>query len=354
MDDVAFAGNEYAIRTFEDSDEEDYLQNGIQLIIEEDDNGKQRASVWEIPGTGKHVISLERQEETVFDGFEQEYEIQVTGSDSVALREFIKNFEEIAELDSRDYILTSDDSDLVEVLSQIIERVEDIDDDRPREVLDEMIEGIAALGDSLDGMELSPEVLNTDALRAESMIQQAKISNAVSQLESKIEDFESEDNFQNLFEKHTWFFGNQYIEGVDRELLHGAEVDFALKSVNGYLDIIELKTPDADVVKFDSSHDNWVPRAGLTKAIVQLQNYIQESEQLQDYIENSQGVQVLKPRGTVVIGSDLTEEQRDGLRVIESHLTRVNLVTFTDLLERGRQMEEFYREGGTISFEVDD
>lgn len=45
MDNIAFAGNEYAIRTFEDSDEEDYLQNGIQLTIEEDDNGKQRASV---------------------------------------------------------------------------------------------------------------------------------------------------------------------------------------------------------------------------------------------------------------------------------------------------------------------
>jgi len=354
MENIVIDGNEYAVQTFEDTDGGGQLQNGIQLTIEESDDGKQRTSVWEIPGTGKHVISLERGEETVFGGFEQKFEIQVTGSDSIALREFIKNFEEIAELDSRDYILTSDDSDLVEVLSQIIERVEEIDNERPRKVLDEMIEGIAALGDSLDGMDLSQEVLDTDALRAESMIQQAKISNAVSQLESKIEDFESEDDFQNLFEKHTWFFSNQYIEGVDRELLHGAEVDFALKSVNGYLDMIELKTPDSDVVKFDSSHDNWVPRAGLTKAIVQLQNYIQESEQLQDYIENSQGVQVLKPRGTVVIGSDLTEEQRDGLRVIESHLTRVNLVTFTDLLERGRQMEEFYREGGTISFEADD
>jgi hypothetical protein len=233
MDNVVIDGNEYAVRTFEDSDGGGRLQNGIQLTIEKDDNGKQRASVWEIPGTGKHVISLERGEE-VFGRFEPEFKIQVTGSDSVALREFIKNFEEIAELDSRDYILTSDDSDLVEVLSQIIERVEEIDDDRPREVLDEMIEGIAALGDSLDGMDLSQKVLDTDALRAESMIQQAKISNAVSQLESLIGEYDSEDDFQDLFEKHPWFFGNQYIERVDRELLHGAQVDFALKSINGY------------------------------------------------------------------------------------------------------------------------
>jgi len=145
-----------------------------------------------------------------------------------------------------------------------------------------------------------------------------------------------------------------WVERVDRELLHRQEVDFALKSINGYLDIIELKTPNAGAVKYDDSHDNWVPRAGLTEAIVQLQNYIHESERLQDYIENEQGVQVLKPRGTIIIGADLSQEQRNGLRVIESHLTRVNIVTFSDLLERGRQMEEFYREGGTVSEETDD
>lgn len=349
MENVVIDGNEYPIRTFEDGNEAARLQNGIRLTIEEDGDGKQRASVWEIPGTEKHVISLERGEETTFDDFQQEFDIQVTGSDSVALREFVKNFEEIAELDSRDYILTSDDSDLVEVLSQVIERVEDIDDERPREVLDEMIEGIATLGDSIDGMDLSQEILDTDAIRAESMIQQAKISNAVSRLESKIDAYDSENDFQDLFKKHSWFFGNQYINRVDRELLPGQEVDFALESVNGYLDIFELKTPNAGVVKFDASHDNWVPKAGLTEAIVQLQNYIQKSERLQEYIENEQGVQVLKPRGTVVIGSDLAQEQRDGLRIIESHLTRVNIVTFTDLLERGRRMEEFYQEGGTIS-----
>jgi hypothetical protein len=352
MDNVVIGSNEYAIETFNHSGGGARLQNGIRLTIEEDDSGKQRASVWEIPQTDKHVISLERGEE-VSGEFETNFEIQVTGSDSAALREFIKNSEEIAELDSRDYILTSDDSDLVEVLSQIIERVEEIDDGRPREVLDEMIEGIAALGESLDSIDLSQEILDTDALRAESMIQQAKISNAVSQLQSKIEDDNSEDDFQDLFEKYPWFFGNQYIDRVDRELLPGAQVDFALKSINGYLDIIELKTPDADIVRFDGSHDNWVPRAGLTQATVQLQNYIRKSERLQDYIENEQGVQVLKPRGTVVAGSNLTQEQRNGLRVIESHLTRVNLVTFTDLLERGRRMEEFYREGGTISSERD-
>jgi len=93
------------------------------------------------------------------------------------------------------------------------------------------------------------------------MIQQAKISNAVSRLESKIEKYDSEDDFKISSRSIHGSFGNQYIERVDRELLHGAQVDFALKSVNGYLDIIELKTPDAGVVKFDDSHDNWVPRA---------------------------------------------------------------------------------------------
>ncbi|AGB31814.1 hypothetical protein Natpe_1973 [Natrinema pellirubrum DSM 15624] len=49
MENVVIDGNEYAVQTFEDSDEGGQLQNGIQLTIEQDNNGKQRASVWEIP-----------------------------------------------------------------------------------------------------------------------------------------------------------------------------------------------------------------------------------------------------------------------------------------------------------------
>jgi len=43
MENVVIDGNEYAVRTFEDSDEGGQLQNGIQLTIEQDNKGKQRA-----------------------------------------------------------------------------------------------------------------------------------------------------------------------------------------------------------------------------------------------------------------------------------------------------------------------
>jgi len=93
----------------------------------------------------------------------------------------------------------------------------------------------------------------------------------------------------------------------------------------------------------DRSHDNYRPSADLSEAVSQVENYINEIEASRDGILRRDGLDMLKPRGTVVIGADLNSDEREGLRVYNSFLNRIDVVTYSELARKGERLVEAYQ-----------
>ncbi|WP_327680208.1 Shedu anti-phage system protein SduA domain-containing protein [Streptomyces sp. NBC_00467] len=156
----------------------------------------------------------------------------------------------------------------------------------------------------------------------------------------------TETDMQHALDGHTWIFGGQYI-GIAhrRNLTMLDEYDIPLVEASGALHVIELKGPKIkDLVKKYRSHS--IVGNEVHQAVGQLMNYLKQLDQqgaaMEQAFRNEHGVEYDMSRlcGTVVIGHsrhvpEFTRKQIDQvIRTFNSHLTRVQVLTYEDLLDR--------------------
>lgn len=103
-----------------------------------------------------------------------------------------------------------------------------------------------------------------------------------------------------------------------------------------------MKLPNVELFHFDTSHKNYYPSSHLSKAIAQTQNYIFELEKKTvdiKYLDNNNCV-IAKPRGIVLIGSnkELNGEEIKYLRILNSSLHEINIITYQQLLTRAKNI----------------
>jgi hypothetical protein len=351
MTEYDFDDDAYVIYEQETDKSNPRLEPVIELRIAESENKQKRVSIWEITNPGDvYLFGIQSwSRSSSYEQLTKDKEITISGSDADAFRKLITQFEEVEDVDSPIPLLTGHDPDLAEMLSQLIDHVENADTVDKEKLITKMIRGISDFGDEISDFDTYSDIIDEDQiLRAEGMIQHARIRSGVSELERLVEqecksESVKENAFQEHFDDHLWFFGNRYIGEIDRHLLGTKEVDFALKSLNGYLDIIELKRPHHDVVRSLKNQDHYYSSSTLNKAVAQVQYYMRQSQKKETIILDEYDVRAVKPRGTVVIGSGLDEEEREGLHIISSHLKNVEIVTYSDLIQRGHQMLQFYQ-----------
>ncbi|MFE0249864.1 Shedu anti-phage system protein SduA domain-containing protein [Streptomyces sp. NPDC059010] len=163
----------------------------------------------------------------------------------------------------------------------------------------------------------------------------------------------TETDMQSALEGHTWIFGGQYI-GIAhrRNLTMLDEYDIPLVEASGALHIVELKGPKIkDLIKKHRNHQ--IVGGEVHQAVGQLMNYLKQLDQqgaaMEQAFRNEHGVEYDMSRlcGTVVIGHsrhvpDYTKKQVDQtLRTFNSHLTRVQVLTYEDLLDRAEMSLRF-------------
>ncbi|MER7051969.1 Shedu anti-phage system protein SduA domain-containing protein [Streptomyces sp. NPDC000351] len=163
----------------------------------------------------------------------------------------------------------------------------------------------------------------------------------------------TERDMQSALEGHTWIFGGQYI-GIAhrRNLTMLDEYDIPLVEANGALHIVELKGPNIkDLIKRHRSHQ--IVGNDVHLAVGQLINYLKQLDQqgaaMEQAFRNEHGVEYDMSRlcGTVVIGHsrhvpDFTRKQIDQtIRTFNSHLSRVQVLTYEDLLDRAEMALRF-------------
>jgi len=148
------------------------------------------------------------------------------------------------------------------------------------------------------------------------------------------ENEKSESNIQKLLESNPWMFGSEYSELLERRnWTRDENVDFMLRrTADSYLEIIEIKAPSKeDLLLLDSSHKCYYNSSKLSKVIGQATHYIEEIERNRDLIISKDSCDPLKIRAKIIIGRDGDEKQQEALRNLNSHLYRIEIITFDQL-----------------------
>ena len=157
-----------------------------------------------------------------------------------------------------------------------------------------------------------------------------------------------EQDFQKHLDKNPWMFGSEYSELLSRRnWTRDEELDYMLRrTVDDYLEIVEIKTAFSDpLFRYDSSHDSYYPSSKLSKVIGQVMKYIEEVERNRDKILVKDEVDTLKIRVRVIVGRDgAAKEERAALRNYNSHLYRIEVITFDQLLRIAERVLSMFRD----------
>jgi hypothetical protein len=157
-------------------------------------------------------------------------------------------------------------------------------------------------------------------------------------LEKMIEDFKTqkipEKNLQEYLYTHSWLFGLEYLN-AESQKLRGAhsKFDFYLERFNRTNDIVEIKLISDKVINDDSSISSKV-----VQAVDQLIEYMESSTSAaySSVISEEEGIKELRPRGIVVIGSNISKTAKEKLQKWNYQLAHIRIITYEDLLEQGR------------------
>lgn len=159
---------------------------------------------------------------------------------------------------------------------------------------------------------------------------------AVAQLKRLVEAANtSEAELQQHLNDNPWMFGSEYSELLPRRTWTRDNcLDYMLRrTVDNYLEIVEIKTPFPEsLFIYDKSHDSYYPSAKLSPVIGQVTRYIEEVERNRDSILAKDNIDSLKIRARAIVGRDHSPNEQAALRNLNSHLHRIEILTFDQLV----------------------
>jgi len=157
-----------------------------------------------------------------------------------------------------------------------------------------------------------------------------------------------DDSWQKWIYKNNWLFGVNYKKPIEKAKINisGIMPDYLFPTLDGFVDILEIKLPGDEVIIKDVSHAGswkWTPETNT--AIGQVVNYLGEIDRLRFEIERNIRTQcryeisLLKPRAYVLIGNSTSwsSDKKEGLRKMNHALHGIEILTYKDLIDRGNQ-----------------
>jgi hypothetical protein len=156
------------------------------------------------------------------------------------------------------------------------------------------------------------------------------------------------DSWQKWIYKNNWLFGVNYQQPIEKAKINinGIMPDYLFPTIDGFVDILEIKLPNDEVIIKDSSHaGSWKWSAETNKSIGQVVNYLGEIDRLRLEIEKNikeiykLEINLLKPRVYILIGDSTVwqNDKKEGLRKLNHSLHGIEVLTYKDLLDRGSQ-----------------
>jgi hypothetical protein len=169
---------------------------------------------------------------------------------------------------------------------------------------------------------------------------------AIEKLKGFIEADAEEKEFQRHLKENPWMFGSEYAQLLDRRIwVRDQQKDFMLKrTADGFLEMIEIKRPLNNTPLFspDGSHHNSLyPGVELSKAIGQVINYLEALDADRHRIRSIDEEDTNKIRAKLIIGRDRDKKQIEALRNLNSHIYRIEILTYDQLLRIANRVVEF-------------
>ncbi|NEB39902.1 Shedu anti-phage system protein SduA domain-containing protein [Streptomyces sp. SID14515] len=161
----------------------------------------------------------------------------------------------------------------------------------------------------------------------------------------------SESDLQRALDGQHWIFGGQFVgQAVQRRLVPGDEVDIPLIRGDGALHIVELKRSMSLHGPLVKKHRGcWVPTAEVHDAVSQAVNYLVGLDEHRIRIRKELNIETRRASAVVLIGHpalqpDVPEEQiNEALRTLNTHMSRVEVVTYKELIDNAERALEGWR-----------
>jgi len=168
---------------------------------------------------------------------------------------------------------------------------------------------------------------------------------AIAELRDLIDDPKTRENaIQRVLERNTWMFGGFYIgKAARRKLTLREQLDIPLIRADGSLHGVELKT--ARIEDLVVKHRNrLIVGPSVNEAVGQVINYLDRLDQQQAIIQSDLQLDCRRAAMTVIIGHPRyvacgasAAEVAETIRTYNTHLTRVQVMTYKDLLDSAEQ-----------------
>lgn len=185
---------------------------------------------------------------------------------------------------------------------------------------------------------------------------QQKIDELAQRLNKDYPETKGKNSWQSWIYENNWIFGVQYQKPIEKQKVGFDNIpDYLFPSLDGFLDILEIKKPSHDAIKADPSHaGSYIWDTEANKGLGQIVNYIYQIElhqfELKQKIEREYAdlydgeIFTIRPRGFLLIGkSDQWKPaEKEAFRKLNHSLHGIEVMTYTDLLQRGKKIIEMY------------
>lgn len=136
-------------------------------------------------------------------------------------------------------------------------------------------------------------------------------------------------------EKPFWIFGLEYVAIRSKVAFPPPpsrkkyEFDLMLDRFDRFMDLVELKGPNENLFSKRTKHRSKINQS-LSVALGQVIAYLSECDKIRRKT-------LVRPNALIVIGNKKTDDPSQR-RLLASHMSRVEILTYTDLLKHGEQL----------------
>ena len=149
--------------------------------------------------------------------------------------------------------------------------------------------------------------------------------------------------FQEWIERNLpWIFGVEYKNHKfeKRKIALFSTADIVMESMDGFIDLIELKRPKFQILKKDTDHNCYYPSVNLSKALGQCGHYLKKMDDYKMQLEKEYKTKMLRPRIKIIIGrtNEFKDEQYEYLRMLNCNLNNIQIISYDYLLSCGQHI----------------
>ncbi len=191
---------------------------------------------------------------------------------------------------------------------------------------------------------------------------QQRLDELKSRLTKKYHETKGNNSWQKWIYDNKWLFGVHYLTPIQKERIGFSEIpDFLFPTLDGFLDILEIKKPIFDVIRKDEfHHGSYAWGSETNKAIGQVVHYIQEMEENQSKLLKEINLEygkkykipllTVKPRAYILIGvsQSWTPREKNAFRTLNYSLHGIEVITYSDLIQRGESIVSMFGDSGNI------